>query len=110
MLAVLVIVVALWNQVDYACKLLAPWQEMRQGPSVASKTLLLDYISPWIPSVLLTAFKNGHWAVFASSTGFALLKLTACLPKKVNLGRSSLTLLIGCLLYGSPGIGVHGDD
>lgn len=102
--------VALWNQVDYACKLLTPWQEMRRGPSVASKTLLLDYISPWIPSVMLMAFKNGHWAVVASSVGSALLKLTVCLPTTFSLRKSSLTSFIGRLLYRSSNLGVNGND
>ncbi|PTB65127.1 hypothetical protein BBK36DRAFT_1122469 [Trichoderma citrinoviride] len=52
--AVLVVVGALWRQVDFANKILMPWEELRTGPSSADKTLLLDYISPLLPTVFST--------------------------------------------------------
>lgn len=73
---VLVIIISLWRQVDYRCKALAPWQEMRRGPASAKNSLLLDYVSPMFPISLFASIRNGHWAVIGSSLGFILLKLT----------------------------------
>jgi hypothetical protein len=73
--AVLVIVVALWRQVDYHCKALMPWAELRKGPVTASQSLLLDYTSPDQFRAFLKASRNGHWAVLASIAAFAILKL-----------------------------------
>ncbi|KAL6786618.1 hypothetical protein J3E68DRAFT_420134 [Trichoderma sp. SZMC 28012] len=71
--AVLVVVGALWRQVDFANKILMPWEELRTGPSSADKTLLLDYISPLLPISLWTAIKNRHWAVALSLIGQLLI-------------------------------------
>ncbi|KAL7935756.1 hypothetical protein V8C35DRAFT_298159 [Trichoderma chlorosporum] len=71
--AVLVVVGALWRQVDFANKILMPWEELRTGPSPANKTLLLDYISPLLPVSLWMAVKNRHWAVAMSIIGQLLI-------------------------------------
>ncbi|KAH6603635.1 hypothetical protein Trco_008410 [Trichoderma cornu-damae] len=71
--AVLVVVGALWRQVDFANKILAPWEELGMGSSSAEKTLLLDYISPLLPIGLWMAIKNGHWAVAMSTIGQLLI-------------------------------------
>lgn len=73
--AVLVVILSLWRQVDYQCKSMQPWWEMARGPSPASKTVLVDYISPFQPTVCIKAFRSGHYAVFLSIVGFFLLKL-----------------------------------
>jgi hypothetical protein len=77
---VLVIVGALWKQVDHHNKMLVPWKELQQGPSPADKSLLLDYISPIVPSALWQAIKNRHWAVALSITGHLLILGTVCSP------------------------------
>ncbi|KAK1524737.1 hypothetical protein CPAR01_13685 [Colletotrichum paranaense] len=74
--AVLVIVAALWRQVDYANKILMPWKELRSGPSDVHKTLLLDYVSPLVTTSFWKAIKNRHWAVVGSIAGWALILLT----------------------------------
>ncbi|KAL6894743.1 hypothetical protein GGI43DRAFT_412098 [Trichoderma evansii] len=71
--AVLVVVGALWRQVDFANKILMPWEELKIGPSSADKTLLLDYVSPILPISLWTAIKNRHWAVVISIVGQLLI-------------------------------------
>ncbi|KAL7919614.1 hypothetical protein ACQKWADRAFT_300949 [Trichoderma austrokoningii] len=107
--AVLVVVGALWRQVDFANKILMPWEELKAGPSPAEKTLLLDYISPILPISLWVAIKNRHWAVVMSmigqllilgttvfSTGFLILEPTTLtkndetfqLSSKFQLGQS----------------------
>ena len=73
--AVLVVVVSLWRQIDYWCKKLAPWDELKKHDAIASKSLLLDYISPIQLISLWRACKNRHVAVVASILGFTVLKL-----------------------------------
>ncbi|PON25247.1 hypothetical protein TGAM01_v205933 [Trichoderma gamsii] len=71
--AVLVVVGALWRQVDFANKILMPWEELKTGPSPADKTLLLDYISPILPVGFWIAIRNRHWAVVMSMLGQFLI-------------------------------------
>ncbi|KAH7140774.1 hypothetical protein EDB81DRAFT_655305 [Dactylonectria macrodidyma] len=71
--ALLVVVGALWKQVDHQNKILMPWKELQQGPAPVSKTLLLDYISPILPTALWAAIKNRHWAVVMSTVGHLLI-------------------------------------
>jgi hypothetical protein len=67
------VVGTLWRQVDFANKILMPWEELRTGPSSADKTLLLDYISPLLPVSLWMAIRNRHWAVVMSILGQLLI-------------------------------------
>ena len=68
-------IVALWRQVDYACRRLAPWEELAQEQTNEEKSLLLDYISPFLLTSLYRAIKFRHWSVVASLLGFMLLKV-----------------------------------
>ena len=72
---VLVVLVALWRPVDYYCKSLTPWAELWKLPTTASKSVLLDYISPFQILSCIRALSHGHWAVFASIVAFFILKL-----------------------------------
>ena len=72
--ALLVIVVALWRQVENYCKMLTPWKELRAGAS-AKKTVLLDYASPILPSCLRASVGNRHWAVLSTILGSLLLRI-----------------------------------
>ncbi|KAF7561492.1 hypothetical protein G7046_g2643 [Stylonectria norvegica] len=71
--ALLVVVGAFWRQVDHHNKMLMPWKELRDGPSPIHKTLLLDYITPILPTALWDAAKNRHWAVVMSTLGHLLI-------------------------------------
>ena len=73
--AVLVIVLSLWRQVDYYCKLMQPWQEMSKSPKDADNSLLLDYISPPLLTSWVQAVQRRHIPVAASVAGFAIMKL-----------------------------------
>ena len=73
--AVLVVVVSLWRQVDYQCKSLMPWDELRRGPVSASRSLLVDYISPIQIVSFVQAFKRRHIPVIVSIFVFFLLKV-----------------------------------
>jgi hypothetical protein len=73
--AILVIIASLWRQVDFYCKALTPWNELRKGGATASRSLLLDYISPIQPIGLGQALKNGHFSVIATILAVDILKL-----------------------------------
>ena len=71
----LVVVGTAWRQVDFHCRTLAPWSRLRHGPAPARESLLLDYVSPILPKVLMIATANHEWAVVASAIGDMLLKI-----------------------------------
>ncbi|TDZ33421.1 hypothetical protein C8035_v011871 [Colletotrichum spinosum] len=74
--AILVMVSAMWRQVDYSNKVSMPWKELRAGPNDVHKTLLLDYVTPLVTTSLWAAIRNRHWAVVASIAGWGLIVLT----------------------------------
>jgi hypothetical protein len=67
--------VSLWKQVDRAMRLDAPWLEMQKGYTVAERSVLLDYISPILPSALWSAIRNRHWRVSGAILVLGLAKL-----------------------------------
>ncbi|KAF3036351.1 hypothetical protein E8E12_007931 [Didymella heteroderae] len=70
--AVLVIVAALWNQVEYRTKHAMPFAVLQKGPTLAAETLLLDYVTPVIAifnSLLITLLT-------VASTGLLVLQET----------------------------------
>lgn len=73
--AVLVVVLSLWRQVDYHCKLMQPWLELGKGPTDADNSMLLDYLSPMHVTSLARAVRHRHAAVAASIVGFVLIKI-----------------------------------
>ena len=70
--AVLIVVIGFWRQVEYYCKLLAPWHQLRRGAG-ASATLL-DYVSPF----QFTSFFG--WRSIMEQCQW-LLPLSACLSE-----------------------------
>ncbi|KAF9888484.1 hypothetical protein FE257_008591 [Aspergillus nanangensis] len=73
--AVFTVIMALWGQVEYQAKLLAPWQEMAGRPSPAQNSVFLDCISPWNVIVLFQSIKRRQPLVFFSIAGSLLLRL-----------------------------------
>lgn len=73
--AILVLVTAYWRLVDYNCKALTPWAELAKGPVEARRSLLLDYVSPFLGFTVFTSATRGHWAVSLTGSGFLLSKL-----------------------------------
>src|SRR5271154_5726496 len=73
--AIFAVIIAFWRQVDYRCKVQAPWIEMHRGFASAKNTVLLDYVSPMLPSAMCQSLKNKHFEVSASIAVFALLKV-----------------------------------
>ncbi|KAI0545388.1 hypothetical protein F4679DRAFT_576222 [Xylaria curta] len=73
--AFLTIILSLWVQVDYSNKILTPWREMRQGQTTAVRSMLLEYISPFMMMVIWRSIKQRHWVVTASISGILLIQL-----------------------------------
>lgn len=73
--AVLVWIIAVWRQIDHHTKSWAPWQEIHQSTPIASKGLLLDYISVFQAAAFWSAIKNRHIPVVLTTVGFVLLKV-----------------------------------
>ncbi|KAH0420827.1 hypothetical protein CcaCcLH18_13788 [Colletotrichum camelliae] len=73
--AILVIILAGWKQADYQYKSMQPWWELVKGPSPASRSVLLDYLSPFQPLSCFEAFKNGHYVVAISVLNYFILKI-----------------------------------
>ena len=95
---VLVIVAALWNQVEYRTKHAMPIAVLQSGSTLASETLLLDYVTPSKPEALLKAFRKSHWPVViailnslliilltVASTGLLVLQETAFTQRDCRL-------------------------
>lgn len=58
---------AIWARIDHQVKMMAPWDRLAQGkPASAKQTLLLDYVSPMPPLVLLRAIQQRDFQVAAS--------------------------------------------
>ncbi|EHY52670.1 hypothetical protein ABEF92_004002 [Exophiala dermatitidis] len=72
---IVVFVVAAWRMVDYHCKLGMPFDVLQNGPVKASESLLVDYISAFQLVSLFKAFRDSHFAVICSVTGFIMLKV-----------------------------------
>jgi hypothetical protein len=104
--AVLVTVVAFWRQVDYYCKALLPWKEMQQGYADASRTLLLDYLSPFQVVAFWKALHQGHVVIVVTIAGFWILKLIVRTPVYI---RSSLISILDDLLNGIVGAQPNAD-
>ena len=86
--AILVVILSIWRQVDYHCKLIQPWREMISTDSTPQRSLLLDYISPMQIVSLYKSLRQRHYPVVLSVAGFIVLKLvilvstTLCVPQQ----------------------------
>ncbi|KAF2400960.1 hypothetical protein EJ06DRAFT_556427, partial [Trichodelitschia bisporula] len=75
--AVVLILAAIWARVEYSTRQLMPWKVLANGPSPASHSILLDYITPLAPLALLRALRMRHIPVILAITGTLLLALLA---------------------------------
>ncbi|EXJ53817.1 hypothetical protein A1O7_09153 [Cladophialophora yegresii CBS 114405] len=73
--AILVLIVAIWRQIDQYCKVLTPWTTLRRENAQADDSVSLDYVSPLQVLSLWSSFKNGHYVVSITVLSFLLLKL-----------------------------------
>lgn len=73
--AILTVIMSIWNQTTYACKLLEPWKQLTLGPMAPEKTVLLDYISPILPVNLWKATKFKHAPVLVAIYAGVILRI-----------------------------------
>lgn len=73
--AVLTIIMSVWNQTTYYCKLLEPWKQLKTGPLGPEKTVLLDYISPILPVNLWKATRFRHAPVLIAIYAGIVLRI-----------------------------------
>lgn len=73
--AFLNLIAALFNRVEYQAKLMAPWERLSKHPAPARQTLLLDYVSALQPVTFYQSLRNKDYAVAATTTVSALMKL-----------------------------------
>jgi len=71
---VLTLVAAIWSRVEYQAKLVAPWVRLSQQPAPADRTILLDYLSDFLPYSVVKAAKNRDYLVSAASAVAILVK------------------------------------
>ena len=72
--AILVIILSFWRRIDYYYKSIQPWKELQSGPTPASRSVLLDYVSPFQLQTMYKGFKMRHYHVTASILTFFILK------------------------------------
>ncbi|KAK8105107.1 hypothetical protein PG999_008466 [Apiospora kogelbergensis] len=82
---VIVVLLAVWNGIDFSTRLLQPWVNLQNGPAPAESTLLLDLLTPMLPVMLWTASKLKTWP--------SLLTLSAVLSLDVIASTQSSSLL-----------------
>ncbi|KAF4553977.1 Hypothetical protein D9617_5g068520 [Elsinoe fawcettii] len=73
--AVLTILAAFWNQVDYQIRRNAPFVRMTRAKLPAQESVLLDYLSPWDPQALLSGMNKKDWQVTLSVLGSLTIRL-----------------------------------
>ncbi|CAG8260359.1 unnamed protein product [Penicillium salamii] len=71
--AVFTILTAGWLQAEYRAAQLMPWILMRRGPTAASQSIFLDYLSKWNVMSLFESLKQRHFLVSLCVAGSLLL-------------------------------------
>ncbi|KAK0732063.1 hypothetical protein B0H67DRAFT_479285 [Lasiosphaeris hirsuta] len=89
--ALLTLITALWNRVEYQAKFTAPWLRLSKGPAPAEKTLLLDYVAMTQPWSVLQAVKNKDFVVAFATIVSMMLKVSVLLSTAL-MAQSLLTL------------------
>ena len=70
----MVILAAMWRQIDFHTKSLMPWKELSLGPLSPFETVLVDYISTFQVLSFFAAFKRLHRAVMVTIVAFFIAK------------------------------------
>lgn len=84
--AIFTLMTALWSQVAYRSKQLAPWRTMLyEESSSCPRTVLLDYISPMNPITLFQSMRHKNLDVAITSAGILLLQSTLVLSTNLFL-------------------------
>lgn len=78
-----------WGKVEYRFKQHQPWKSMASGPSTASQSVSLHYISPFTAFALLPALRSGHNGVATAISASLILKLAIVLSSGLFLLKMS---------------------
>jgi hypothetical protein len=97
--AVLVIVLSFWRRVDYYYKAAEPWRELQSGPALGSRSLLLDYVSPFQLQSIYQAYKFRHYRIISTILSFFLLKAIILVPTTLFLVHASLHSVTSHVTY-----------
>ncbi|KAJ5182568.1 hypothetical protein N7492_000184 [Penicillium capsulatum] len=73
--AILTLVAVFWGRVEFQAKHTAPWRRMCEGPEIAEKSVLVDYISPLQPFSMFRAIKSQDYLPAAAVACSMLLRL-----------------------------------
>ncbi|KAF2146580.1 uncharacterized protein K452DRAFT_314831 [Aplosporella prunicola CBS 121167] len=110
--AVSTLLAALWAQVEYRSKQMAPWNLMAQEPQPVGKSLLLDYTDPMNIISLFTSAKEKHFIVTTAIAGTFFIKLITVLSSGLfialptALKQSHSPLIARNVFYGNADAGV----
>ncbi|KAM0811307.1 putative ML-like domain-containing protein [Seiridium cardinale] len=77
--AVIILLLALWNRVDFTARLLQPWDNLRSGPASAERSVFLDLVSSSWPLTLRLAARTGSYVPMVTIVGAVLLNIVAVL-------------------------------
>lgn len=90
--AILTLLAMFWSRVEYETKIIAPWLHMHNGPTEASKSVLLDYLSMLQPEAVWKSLRNKDYAVSAATS--ISMTVRAIIPISTSLiTLSSIPLL-----------------
>ncbi|KAJ2981190.1 hypothetical protein NUW58_g6748 [Xylaria curta] len=85
-------VAALWARVEYQSKLVAPWLQLQQNAIPTSRTLLLDYISPFSIFSLVNSWRNRDFLVLITLLVSVIIKILIIISSGlISLSLTSVT-------------------
>ncbi|KAI0530112.1 hypothetical protein GGR58DRAFT_494607 [Xylaria digitata] len=83
---------ALWARAEYQSKLAAPWMRLSQDAIPASRSLLLDYISPFSIFTITRSWRNRDYIVFITVIVSTIIKILITLSSAlITLSLTSVT-------------------
>ncbi|KAH0370695.1 hypothetical protein KCU65_g2265, partial [Aureobasidium melanogenum] len=67
--SIFTILAVYWAHLEYRVRVLMPWKLMCNKLQPAKQSVLLDYVSPMQPVVLISSARVKHWPVFTAAVG-----------------------------------------
>ncbi|KAJ9607421.1 hypothetical protein H2200_008494 [Cladophialophora chaetospira] len=96
--ALLTVVLVLWRQVEYTCKVITPWKQLQSELSDVERTTKIDYLSPVFPIVLWRSVRFRHYTVTCSVVAAVLLQIAIILSTTLLTRIDGETKLAGTAL------------
>lgn len=72
---VLIIIAALWGQLEQRAMQIMPWCLMSRGEAPAQNSLMLNYVTTSMPGSLFRSFRRKHFLVSIGICGSLILRL-----------------------------------